>query len=953
MDEKLRLFRAVPGPSSLRPLVTRFARDGEGLITSLDDALLPVLKAEIDPDWEVEVAPFGALVRRALEAAGEEARPLATSDQYAAAIGQAASALDEGSDLRRAIRFQGVRSALVRTLTELGEWGYDLSSIAEAASGELGVRAKELCQLQAGAWDLLQEIGRDTHVRQLRACQDAITDPETRPTRLLVFVGEEAPPAKLDWLRWSAAHGTEVWVVVERHATDGEIFGAAASIIEQLGAQPEEIGTGNRLLNNLFSQDRHGGTGVSVSISSAADPLAECEWALRGCLELGGEHPTAIYVRSLDTYAPLLKASSERLGIPLRIQSRVPLLENAFARLSLQILEACASNDVRLFVPVLRSSYLSLTGSERARLRGALLDARARKTRQWEELASWLGGAEQKLGWLLEVLRWRETVMASPGSLGEWRQRLRDLVGQFPWHEALEQPAGYSAERDLRAFSAMHSSLETEAVLGRGRTSNLSLGEFARRCRAIWEAADVSVPADEGVPVVASALALGGARTVFVLGMLEGVFPRRRSEEPILSDRFREEISSLQPDRPALRTSKDVAAAERDEFYRVCAAATDSIRFTYPETGEDRDNIPAFYLDFVKVAVGEVSEISHPRAQLAPLPPDCVSANDLALRHALDADRRDPPLSELTSVVAAKEIHPGSNETFRPSALRDALQCPFRYQMRDRLRIPTKTRLSHWSRLHSVPQTAQLVKAHDVEEARRHLEQALEAQIDLLVSEAPDWELKLLRSGGNRLIREWLDREFRAREIWPRGDTIADVKLGDLGTRESLPGGRRLEGSVPAISTLKGKVKLLHLFSGRASENDELSDPERLYVGLYFGIGFESERETALEIEGSAGKRSLVVLSRAGIGSLRSDIQNGLQIIDLGKSDDPATCKKVFKKEFKELLDRALASIERGEIRPDPGDHCSFCDYGELCRRSIQFNDDDSPFGEDEALGAA
>ncbi len=145
----------------------------------------------------------------------------------------------------------------------------------------------------------------------------------------------------------------------------------------------------------------------------------------------------------------------------------------------------------------------------------------------------------------------------------------------------------------------------------------------------------------------------------------------------------------------------------------------------------------------------------------------------------------------------------------------------------------------------------------------------------------------------------------------------------------------------------------MHLYGTRAREEEDLTDPDRLYLGLYFGIGFEPGRETALEIEGSAGKRSLVVLTRAGIGNLRSNVQNGLQVLDLSTSDDPATSKRQFNDEFKKLLKRALELIERGEIRPVPGDYCEWCDFGELCRRSPQFSDDDSPFGEDEVFGAA
>ena len=51
-------------------------------------------------------------------------------------------------------------------------------------------------------------------------------------------------------------------------------------------------------------------------------------------------------------------------------------------------------------------------------------------------------------------------------------------------------------------------------------------------------------------------------------GMLEGVFPRRRSEDPILTDLERAEISLYLETRP-LPDSHREARRERDQFYRL------------------------------------------------------------------------------------------------------------------------------------------------------------------------------------------------------------------------------------------------------------------------------------------------------------------------------------------------------------------------------------------------
>lgn len=952
-ENRIRLYRAVPGPTSLRPLIELFARGKEGIVTAFEDSMLPALNGCIGEDSDIEVVPFGVVVRRTLEMAGEEARPLATADQYAVAVGQAARELSDDSRLATAAaRFPGIRKEIVRALKELGEWGIDLDKASELAPEVPHIR--ELRDLERGAAHLLRSMGRDTHLDQLRACQEAVVDPDSPRLRLLIFASGGAPPAKLEWIKWAASQGAEAWVVAERHATDGALFADGDVISKALQVPSKVIGDGNRLTNNLFAVFEHGGPEVSASIVSAADPLAECEWALRGCLDRMESGSVAIYVRDPNSYVPLLASAAERLGVPLQIRGRVGLLQNSFARMTLGVLEACAGRDVGQFGALIRSSYLGLDGANRAILLAAIKDSRCRKQRQWEALGEWLDAADECFAWIRDVVRWRTEVLQSSVGLREWRHRLMELVDLLPWHEALEVPKGFDTQRDVRAFWAMHVSLENEAVIERMANSrDLSLGEFAKRCRKIWEAADVSVPSTPGIPVSSSALAIGGADSVFVLGMLEGVFPRRRSEDPILPDSIRERLSALFPDRTPLRTSRDIGAAERDEFYRVCAAAVGSITFSYPLTEEDRDNVPAFYLEAVKETGLTVRTIDRPRSQLVPHPNECVAASDQRLAAALEAPREEPPAVEITSITAALALRSG-DEAIYPEALRDVLECPFRFQVRSRLRAPVKSRQTHWFTLGNLPLVAGLATSTGEAEARAKLDQALEAQLDLLIPEAGDWELKLLRSGGARLVREWVEREFRARKIWPRRiDTSAvNVRLGDHGTNAQLPGGRKLKGTIPVVTKMSDLVKLFQLYGVRVPAKDDVSDSDKLLLGLYFLIGYENGIETALELEGFDGRRTLVVLTRNRMGPLRNDGQE-LKVLDLGEADDPVASKRKFFEDVKELIARATARVDRGEIRPEPGDHCERCDFGELCRRSNSFSDDDSPFMEDDASEVA
>jgi len=88
--------------------------------------------------------------------------------------------------------------------------------------------------------------------------------------------------------------------------------------------------------------------------------------------------------------------------------------------------------------------------------------------------------------------------------------------------------------------------------------------------------------------------------------------------------------------------------------------------------------------------------------------------------------------------------------------------------------------------------TVRLLQQPTVEAAQNALEVALEAELDMVYGDIPEWEFALLRSGGKRLISEWIKREFMARDLWPKdGQTIkVDSRFGDGRQRQWIRGRR-------------------------------------------------------------------------------------------------------------------------------------------------------------------
>ena len=955
---RIRVLRAIPGSTGIGSILRKFSKKPDGLVTAFSDSLLPMCRSVLGEDASQEVVSFPDLVKNFLVLCGEDVAPLAQSGHKQAAIAHAASLVEPGSPFHLCARFSGLHEALGRTLDELHLWGIDAEAMRELASRcnpRLASKLTDLAMIDQEVTDVLGRLGRQQHTHQIRACLESTLELEGDLSRILVFVGSDECPIRIQWLQWAAGQGIDVTVVLDRHATDAPIFLGAENMIRQLGADAELIGPMNQLLRNLFAQDFETDEKVKVSKVSAADSLAEVEWAIRGCIAKDRMDRSGIYVRDLESYAPLIESVAKRLDVPIRMARRAALLTNSFARLTLAALKFCASNDVRTLSPVLRSSYLRLSGKSQNELEAELRVCYSQKNAQWPTLEAWAAEHAETHEWLIALLEWRRKADDSGLRLPEWYALLQEFNRdqRLPWAR-LENKGGAMDERDRRSLNQMERLLANHiSVDSVTSESKMPLSGFAGLCEKIWIDGDVSIPTgDQGVRVSSDPTAFGDIDVLHVLGMLEGVFPRRSSEDPILTDSERHEISAFRDGMPALGDSHSKAHAERDEFYRVCAAGQRELVFSYPLADDQRDNIPAFYLTEVERAVGGENQIykhDYPRQVLAPELDACLSEADRKLRVAMDGPRELPLALEILTEGARSAIRPVEGAGFRPNVLRDALQCPFQYLVRHVLSVRVKRQSERWGSLRKLPQVAQLMAKKDMVEAERALQVALEAELDRLYSDVPDWEMQLLRAGGERLIRDWLVRETRSREEWKKeeGSVKTNVSFGSHGVKDLMPTGVRLEGAIAGISRLEG-YNVAHLYGSAVGNPKELTDVEKLYFGLHLLAIHEPGREGAIEVESMTGKRTLMVLGRGGSQPLASSVADGLQVVDLAVSDDLNSSKKSFYSDVKKALASAVQRILEGRVDATKGEHCDWCDYGELCRRSRGFGEDDSPFGIDQ-----
>lgn len=903
----------------------------------------------------MEIRPFGSVVGELLAVAGGRTLPLAQAGHIQAAVAEACLTLEEDSPFFRSINFAGTHRKIRRALSELRDWGLDaddLDELAEKLEEPLRGKVRSLGKIERAVSEALRSLARERAADRMAASLDL--EPESTELRpLLVLAGSAVSYLEARWLNWVAARGVATTVLVEHSAKGSALFAELNPILPLLNGKLERRESDEPLLHNLFNtkDPTDEAATVQIEIVSTSDPLAEAEWTVRSILNdlrSGlGEHEIAIFCRNGEAYIPLLESAATRFELNLSTPRRLPLLANSFASLTLQILEFCAANDVRLLGAILNSSYLGLSPQTVAEMRKALAEFSRSPEKMWKLLEQYAVDQAEPVSWLKPLLEWRSNCLRESANLTEWCERFRGL-GQQQWREQALDASSLTSQRDSYAQSALQRTLAEYASVERaGARRSYTLAQFSRFCRRLWEASEVSSPSRENaVPVVRSSEQLGAIKRLYVVGMLEGIFPRRRSEDPILSDEDKAVISRSMPDRPPIPNSYDKAASERDEFYRICASASEKLTFSYPQTDDDRDNVRAFYLVEVERAVsGRVAKIDRPRTLLTP-PIPTIGA-DVRLENALAGPREAPLPNKLQSQSAVQAVAKQATGNLTPRQLSDVLECPYSFMARRVMDMRPNRSRSRWHNLYQLPKRTGLAGAPFQDAAEHALSKALNGLVEELYSDGSPHDIALIKSGGKRLISEWVEREFQSRELWPRETVVEEPSFekGDLRSKLKADGGYVfLHGSYPAISERDG-YRILHLF--QASEPWEEANREedpwfRLKKRDQFEIGLllialhaGGAEQVGIEIDSASGTRNLFLMPRPE-GNFRSHQAAGFKITAIDRDRRAELFREIGKQ-----VEIALKRISSADVEPRPGEHCRTCDYGELCRRSLDFGEED------------
>ncbi|MCU0315218.1 MAG: hypothetical protein MUC92_01355 [Fimbriimonadaceae bacterium] len=914
-------------------------------ITSFDDSLLRLAADLLGRNEERDFLLFGELVRRVLSILGGEAKILASRALILPILEADLRKQLPGSVFHDSAQMPGCAPSVWEALHDLSLYGWTSDSLREVAAelGEKQEGSKTANQSKfvemASAWESvdskLAEVNRVTifglvqHLLQLEANDVPI------PRDIIVLYGSEHKPLYDEVLKWLSAHGFRVTVLVEAFEPSHNLFPLSQRLTESL--KPKVIVRKDKpnWTANLFTPFLAEKARPELEVWRAPDPLAECEWVLRECIPLVTQgKKIGIYSRNAATYGPLIIATAERLGVGVNVSLNQPLLTNGLARVLSQILQTLSQPDVRKLRRLGGSSYLRCTPSQRDLLQELVYGAHRDKGESWESLLAQVANHENSIPWLLPLLTWRHESASNPASVGEWSTRLEQLVGDCFINDASVEGDEKTIRRDHNAKTVLLRSIRGRCLVD--ASEKLSLSEFTSTVQAIWQNETYTdrSTALNGIQFVTDTSMASDFDFLAILGLLEGDFPRRRREHPILSDSDLAELNQSGRVSHKLPNSHDRAATEREEFVRLCGSGRERVLFCYPDSDDDTDAVPAFYLHEIKRIRGSESERSLQRSAIVPPPEHCVSPADLDLAQALAEPKQYPDPIEVSNQEIQGLLIP-SEDGVQPEELAAALVCPFRAAFRYRLGLssPSDTLgdfifVAGMKQMHAISSQPNANVSISVAKA---LTKRLEEFEDRL----QPWQEQLARATIDKFAVDWPNRERETREriipldlenlgpvSFQQGPLIPRVKYGSKEVK--------LQGEIPNFSYAENRsIAVITIFRRSLGKDSVEKDEEFGHLVRFLAL-FSGKRNCVIVADAPRGPR--LVYGSYKNRAIKATLLDRAESVDL------------LARSVRPKIQDALDILHRGTAVPKPGLHCENCSLGELCRRHSIFGETESPF---------
>ena len=413
---------------------------------------------------------------------------------------------------------------------------------------------------------------------------------------------------------------------------------------------------------------------VQPVVVQAASAEREVEEVARRIVEQQGPFERiGVILRASEIYGPLIRRVFERFRIPFHLRMPEPLDRDATIRFLRSLLRCVARGFPAEETLVALKSPLCRVGLDPA------MDAfefRARERLRDDGLGFLRARAKHypvvraQLGELGALLPWRSAMLAPE----EWAERCRSLARQWVKLPVVEDGRPAASVAELRRRAAALSNFEAAAgeaaqLLKLGGAENAGFAAYRKALDAVLSQT-LSESVDQRRNVVHVLTAYEARQwelpLVFVCGLVENQFPRRRSEDLLFPNSDRERFQGRGF---PLRTTKDLDQEELLLFRIAVSRATEALVITYPRTDDSgRPLLRSFFLDGLQE-----------EEQPAPIV-------RLRERHVDYGAQRPARISSPELVQAVGEKH----DHFSPSSLEHFLQCPYQFFARRTLELETR-----------------------------------------------------------------------------------------------------------------------------------------------------------------------------------------------------------------------------------------------------------------------
>lgn len=789
------------------------------------------------------------------------------------------------------------------------------------------------------------------------------------PPRMLLWGFHELHTVDIALLHAVERAGCEVVFALLYDPTSPDRFAPVVQLLTRL--QPDAVET--------LPDPAESGLSVDLPermVLSAADSLREVEIVARQILHhtQQGVPPEQmlILLRHPASQAELLQVIFERYGIPFALVASQPLTRSPLVRLLLDALRLLIGDGVGGdWLQWLQSPYLGWSREVHHRL--GTVSKRVRPADEWLDEAVRRMAEEPAIA---EVLVWLGALR------GLLRQSSPDITAVLTAlvQRLMPSSSDLAAQNDRAAADALLEFARAYAPLWQRMTPAGAIAQLARLCDAeqyshAW--------GREGVRVLPLELAgLAQAEIVFIMGLVEGMLPRRHPDDPFLRESERRALRAFfeaQGERVYLPLRSERQRLEPMLFYEATSAATQRLYLSYPRTMETGETLPSSYLQTLQ---SPVETRFYRLEELVPPPSERLHPYDRALAHALEsagAGMADvSELSDRLTLPRTRQRVVDIDRTFSVSELETLYRCPFQHLFRHRLRVRMPHRGLHLTQIGSVLHAAlrHAYRHHrhlppDSPEWAQALIDSLGRVVDAESLDLAHWQLQVLHAYATRLLQLFAQREPRYRQQfgleprhfeWAFGTPIADDEENPLlpselsmlaepagrfdpdsvpnAYRLALGGGRfvRVSGVVDRVDfSPDGKVAMVTDYKlTRSPQRSEIEAGvafQPLLYALTVQARYRPERVVIAFDELAHGRRVRFVPYDEGlIRRFRAGAWEGSPTEVMMVISQPRLAQAIEK--LRTELRHLLELLQQATVVPTPGEHCRRCAFGDLCRKA-------------------